>query len=166
MSTLSATYRSRQKVLGYPVDIVDEPLALEIIEEAWKGKRGLHIVTLNAEMVIAAQQDQSLDRIVRHAHLIVPDGAGVVAALRLGGHKINRLPGIESGQCHTQSSCPYWRHSALDRRQTRSFSQSRIRLADTASGSENRGKPPRLFFSSMKKNKSLTKFQRRSPTWS
>lgn len=95
MSTLSATYRSRQKVLGYPVDIVDEPLALEIIEEAWKGKRGLHIVTLNAEMVIAAQQDQSLDRIVRHAHLIVPDGAGVVAALGLAGHKINRLPGIE-----------------------------------------------------------------------
>ncbi len=95
MSTLSATYKQRQKVLGYPVDTVDETLALEIIEEAWTAKRGLHVVTLNAEMVIASQQDQALDRIIRHAHLIVPDGSGVVWALRLAGHGVNRLPGIE-----------------------------------------------------------------------
>ncbi|HEY9676490.1 MAG TPA: WecB/TagA/CpsF family glycosyltransferase [Drouetiella sp.] len=95
MSTLSATYKQRQKVLGYPVDTVDEPLALEIIEEAWNQKRGLHVVTLNAEMVVASQQDQALDRIIRHAHLIVPDGSGVVWALRLAGHEANRLPGIE-----------------------------------------------------------------------
>lgn len=95
MSTLSAAYRSRQKVLGYPVDTVDESLALEIIEEAWRGNRSLHVVTLNAEMVIAAQKNQELDRIIRHAHLIVPDGSGVVWALRLMGYQVNRLPGIE-----------------------------------------------------------------------
>jgi N-acetylglucosaminyldiphosphoundecaprenol N-acetyl-beta-D-mannosaminyltransferase len=55
----------------------------------------LQIVTLNAEMVVQAQQDADLDRIVRHAHLIVPDGAGVVWAVRLAGEHINRLPGIE-----------------------------------------------------------------------
>jgi N-acetylglucosaminyldiphosphoundecaprenol N-acetyl-beta-D-mannosaminyltransferase len=95
MSTLSATYKQRQKVLGYPVDTVDEPLALDVIQEAWNAKRGLHVVTLNAEMVVASQQDQALDRIIRHAHLIVPDGSGVVWALRLAGHGVNRLPGIE-----------------------------------------------------------------------
>jgi N-acetylglucosaminyldiphosphoundecaprenol N-acetyl-beta-D-mannosaminyltransferase len=95
MSALTATYRSRQKVLGYPVDLIDENSALTVIEEAWNHSKSLHIVTLNAEMVIASQSDQALDRIVRHAHLIVPDGSGVVWALRLAGHKCDRLPGIE-----------------------------------------------------------------------
>lgn len=95
MSALSNVAQSRQKVLGYPVDIVDEQSALQVIDEAWRLSRGMHVVTLNAEMVIAAQQDQTLDRIIRHAHLIVPDGSGVVWALRLGGHPTNRLPGIE-----------------------------------------------------------------------
>ncbi|MBX9689882.1 MAG: WecB/TagA/CpsF family glycosyltransferase [Candidatus Obscuribacterales bacterium] len=95
MSTLSATNRSRQKVLGYPVDVVDETLALSVIEDAWSRGRGMHVVTLNAEMVVAAQQDSQLDRIIRHAHLIVPDGAGVVWAVKLNGQEISRLPGIE-----------------------------------------------------------------------
>ena len=95
MSTLSATNRSRQKVLGYPVDVVDQARALEVIESAWDASKTLHIVTLNAEMVVAAQQDAELDRIIRHAHLIVPDGSGVVWAVRLTGEHIDRLPGIE-----------------------------------------------------------------------
>ena len=96
MSTLSATNRSRQKVLGYPVDVVDEPIALSIIEDAWERGRGMHVVTLNAEMVVTAQQNADLDRIIRHAHLIVPDGAGVVWAVKLNGQQeISRLPGIE-----------------------------------------------------------------------
>jgi N-acetylglucosaminyldiphosphoundecaprenol N-acetyl-beta-D-mannosaminyltransferase len=95
MSALSIASRSRQNVLGYPVDVVDEALALQIIDESWRMSKGLHVVTLNAEMVIAAQQDQTLDRIIRHAHLIIPDGSGVVWALRLAGHANNRLPGIE-----------------------------------------------------------------------
>lgn len=95
MSTLSTTNRSRQKVLGYPVDVVDETLALSIIEDAWERRKPLHTVTLNAEMVVAAQQDPQLDRIIRHAHLIVPDGAGVVWAIKLNGQEVSRLPGIE-----------------------------------------------------------------------
>jgi N-acetylglucosaminyldiphosphoundecaprenol N-acetyl-beta-D-mannosaminyltransferase len=95
MSALTTTYRSRQKVLGYPIDLIDEAGALAVIEEAWKNQKSLHVVTLNAEMVVAAQRDQELDRIIRHAHLIVPDGAGVVWALKLAGHQVSRLPGIE-----------------------------------------------------------------------
>jgi N-acetylglucosaminyldiphosphoundecaprenol N-acetyl-beta-D-mannosaminyltransferase len=95
MSSLTATYKTRQKVLGYPVDIVNEKSALEVISEAWKTGRSLHVVTLNAEMIVAAQQDQLLDRIIRHAHLIVPDGSGVVFALKLANQNVNKLPGIE-----------------------------------------------------------------------
>ena len=95
MSALSSTYKIRQKVLGYPVDLVSEQSALEVIDEAWRNGKSLHVVTLNAEMVVAAQQDQQLDRIIRHAHLIVPDGSGVVFALKLTGQTVNKLPGIE-----------------------------------------------------------------------
>lgn len=95
MSALSTTYKQRQKVLGYPVDLVSEQSAIEVVEEAWNNTKSLHVVTLNAEMVVAAQQDQLLDRIIRHAHLIVPDGSGVVFALKLAGKTVDKLPGIE-----------------------------------------------------------------------
>lgn len=95
MANTPSLFESRQKVLGYPVDVVDETQALERIEKSWAKNRGMHVVTLNAEMVIQAQKDSELDRIIRHAHLIVPDGAGAVWALRLDGHASYRVPGIE-----------------------------------------------------------------------
>jgi len=105
MSTLTTASRSRQTVLGYPVDVVDETVALQIVEDAWRNPKPLHVVTLNAEMVIAAQQDQTLDRIVRHAHLIIADGSGVVWALRLAGSHVDRLPGIElASACLAQAA--------------------------------------------------------------
>jgi N-acetylglucosaminyldiphosphoundecaprenol N-acetyl-beta-D-mannosaminyltransferase len=87
--------KSRQQVLGYPVDVVDEAEAVWVVESAWRDGTGLHVVTLNAEMVVAAQGDRELDRILRQAGLVVPDGAGVVWAVRLSGQRIGRLPGIE-----------------------------------------------------------------------
>lgn len=95
MPTMPSTYEARQKVLGYPVDVVDETEALERIESSWAKERGMHVVTINAEMVVQAQRDPELDRIIRHAHLIVPDGAGAVWAIRLDGHSCYRVPGIE-----------------------------------------------------------------------
>jgi len=89
----------RSHVLGYPVDLLDEKSALDKIESAWTQNQNqgsfMHVVTLNAEMVVASQKDRELDRIVRGADLIVPDGAGVVFALRKKGAAVNRLPGIE-----------------------------------------------------------------------
>ncbi len=94
MSALS-NYQSRHRVLGYPVDVVDIDQAIKTIEEAWQCNKGLSVITLNAEMVIAAQKDQKLDRIIRHSHLIIPDGSGVVFALKLAGRPALRLPGID-----------------------------------------------------------------------
>jgi len=99
MVTLSQAIKSRKDVLGYPVDLLSEMQALDQIEAAWQENSGQgsfrHVVTLNAEMVVACQKDKDLDRIVRAADLVVPDGAGVVFALRLEGGKVDRLPGIE-----------------------------------------------------------------------
>lgn len=95
MAIAGNDFESRQKVLGYPVDVVTEEQALRMIEESWAQSKSMHVVTLNAEMVIQAQEDNRLDRIVRHAHLIVPDGAGAVFALKLDGHDCVRVPGVE-----------------------------------------------------------------------
>jgi N-acetylglucosaminyldiphosphoundecaprenol N-acetyl-beta-D-mannosaminyltransferase len=94
-TSMLAIPRVRKKVLGYPVDIVDKESALALIEAAWRQEKGMHVVTLNAEMVTQAQSNSELDRIIRRAHLIVPDGAGVVFALRLSNCPIERLPGVE-----------------------------------------------------------------------
>jgi N-acetylglucosaminyldiphosphoundecaprenol N-acetyl-beta-D-mannosaminyltransferase len=85
----------RESVLGYPVDLYNESQALAKIEAAWRDSLNLHVVTINAEMIVASQKDKALDKIVRAAGLIVPDGAGVVQALRLSGASVVRLPGIE-----------------------------------------------------------------------
>jgi N-acetylglucosaminyldiphosphoundecaprenol N-acetyl-beta-D-mannosaminyltransferase len=99
MQTNSNTaVQTRDQVLGYPVDLVSETAAVEIIKQAWVARKQLHVVTINAEMVVASQQDKELDRIIRSAGLVVPDGAGVVWALRLAEAKnarVMRLPGIE-----------------------------------------------------------------------
>lgn len=88
----------RQKVLGYPVDLVGQDNAMSIIDTAWSSNSGMHVITLNAEMIIAAQSNSRLDQIIRQANLVVADGAGVVLALKLYGCQIGRLPGIELAQ--------------------------------------------------------------------
>lgn len=113
ISILSKTSKSRQKVLGYPVDVVDHHDAVEVIESAWASDRRLHVVTVNSEMIVAAQRDAELDRIIRHAHLIIPDGAGVVWALKFAGVKASRVPGIELAYSALEKACESGRRVAL-----------------------------------------------------
>ncbi|MBI2941737.1 MAG: WecB/TagA/CpsF family glycosyltransferase [Chloroflexi bacterium] len=72
-------------VLGVRVDDVtmDEALALA---RAWlRAGRGWHVVTPNAEFVMAAQEDPEFRAILNRAHLAIPDGAGLLLAGRLLG---------------------------------------------------------------------------------
>lgn len=79
-------------VLGVPVhacrDAFTEALALH-------GAGGGQIVTLNAEMTMAALAQPELGRAIAAAQLVIPDGAGVVWALGRQGLKVLRSPGIE-----------------------------------------------------------------------
>ncbi|MBD2502306.1 WecB/TagA/CpsF family glycosyltransferase [Anabaena azotica] len=81
-------------VLGIPVHVMsDYPRWL--LESLKQGK-GAHVVTLNAEMTMQAQQNTSLNKIIQNAELIIPDGAGIVMYLRwLCWQKVQRCPGIE-----------------------------------------------------------------------
>lgn len=56
---------------------------------------GTHVVTLNSEMAMLADQTPELATVIQAADLVVPDGAGVVFYLRLRGQMVQRCPGIE-----------------------------------------------------------------------
>lgn len=80
-------------VLGLPVHLADN-------YSQWLSSRlsqglGTNVITLNAEMAIAAESNQPLAELIRNADLVIPDGAGVVLYLKFKGHPIQRCPGIE-----------------------------------------------------------------------
>ena len=81
----------KAEVLGLPVHL--NPHLLSAAEALVR--RGGHVVTLNAEMALAARRHAPLRRVIQGAGLVIPDGAGVVWALRLQGRRLRRQPGIE-----------------------------------------------------------------------
>lgn len=60
-----------------------------------KQKLGTHVVTLNAEMTMMAEEDAALSQAIEAADLVIPDGAGIVIYMRLRGRQHQRCPGIE-----------------------------------------------------------------------
>ena len=55
-------------------------------------KMGTHVVTLNAEMSMMAQENEALAQTIKSADLIIPDGAGVILYMRLRGSSTSALP--------------------------------------------------------------------------
>lgn len=80
-------------VLGLPLHVLEGYSQWLLDGIAQPG--GVHVVTLNAEMAMQADQDSALAKVIHRAELVVPDGAGVVVYLRLRGQTIQRCPGIE-----------------------------------------------------------------------
>ncbi len=80
-------------VLDLSVHLLDDYTAW-LVEKACQGV-GIHVVTLNAEMTMMAEQNPALATAIKNADLIVPDGAGIILHLRLRGIKHHRCPGIE-----------------------------------------------------------------------
>ncbi|MGL6132733.1 MAG: WecB/TagA/CpsF family glycosyltransferase [Prochlorococcaceae cyanobacterium] len=82
----------RSQVLGVLVDVCPDVFAAAL---ALRDRGGGQIVTLNAEMTMAALADPELGRAIAAAGLVIPDGAGVVWALGRRGLRLRRSPGIE-----------------------------------------------------------------------
>ena len=80
-------------ILGLPVHLLQD-YAAWLISRAQQ-QHGCHVVTLNAEMTMAAEHNPPLAQIIRQAELIIPDGAGIVLYLKLYGRSTQRCPGIE-----------------------------------------------------------------------
>lgn len=87
----------RIEVCGVPVDCLTMADALRVTED-WieKGDHPFTILAVNPEKVIRAQQDSTLLATLRSSGLLIPDGIGVIMAMRLLGlGRAERVPGAE-----------------------------------------------------------------------
>ncbi|MBJ7593447.1 MAG: WecB/TagA/CpsF family glycosyltransferase [Candidatus Dormibacteraeota bacterium] len=80
---------TRTRVLGCPVDVVDMGTAVERLLEllASAGGQPALVVTLNPEILMRARREPSFGALLESAALIVPDGVGLVRALRRRGFR-------------------------------------------------------------------------------
>jgi N-acetylglucosaminyldiphosphoundecaprenol N-acetyl-beta-D-mannosaminyltransferase len=88
----------RERILGCPVDVVDMDAAvgalLDLVDR--RADPPALVVTLNPEMVMHAQRDAEFGALLERAALLVPDGVGIVMALRRRGHPVQqRVTGID-----------------------------------------------------------------------
>lgn len=100
------------EILGQPVNLSTN-YAEWLIDRLQQGI-GSHVVTMNAEIVIQANQNPELAKIIHDANLVTPDGAGIILALRLHGIVQPRFAGIELGENLLQlASDPEHNHSVF-----------------------------------------------------
>jgi len=87
----------RTAVLGIPVDCVTMDGAVEFAQRLIEdGQKGCYVLAINPEKVMVLQKDKTLLKTFSSAALLIPDGIGVVMALRwLHGVNVNRVPGSE-----------------------------------------------------------------------
>jgi N-acetylglucosaminyldiphosphoundecaprenol N-acetyl-beta-D-mannosaminyltransferase len=91
-------------VLGLPVHLLEDYSGWLI--QQLNQQKGVHVVTLNAEMSMMAEQNAALATVIRQADLVIPDGAGVVFYLWLRGKRVRRYPGIELAESLLRRSLP------------------------------------------------------------
>jgi N-acetylglucosaminyldiphosphoundecaprenol N-acetyl-beta-D-mannosaminyltransferase len=85
-------------VLGYPISLFPNvQTAIEGLFSEDAPERPT-IVTLNPEMIMQGEANPEFASILKHATRCLPDGAGVVWALRRKGIVQTRLPGIECAE--------------------------------------------------------------------
>jgi N-acetylglucosaminyldiphosphoundecaprenol N-acetyl-beta-D-mannosaminyltransferase len=82
--------------MGVPVDRVTRPQALAWAESRLGQGRCQLVFTPNPEIIMAAQRDAELRRILAAADLALADGVGVAWAAARGGRPVpERIPGID-----------------------------------------------------------------------
>jgi len=96
LSAITEKNNARTFILGYPLDLVDMESALNIAENYIKSAQSAHIITLNPEMIMQSADNPELDKALKSAELLIPDGIGIILALKkLGINNLKQLPGIE-----------------------------------------------------------------------
>lgn len=101
MQTLKKDW-PQTEVLGIAVDCLNREQLLDFLLQQVRHKASAlntppatQVVTMNAEMAYAASLDAELMQILQEAEIVIPDGIGVVWALRHQGVPMQRLPGVE-----------------------------------------------------------------------
>ena len=85
--------RNVVRILGYGVDTFTFEDAVEYIY-THHGQ----VVTINPEMIHNARNNKDFSNIINNAEMVVPDGIGVQLGLKILGHKVSRIAGIDLGK--------------------------------------------------------------------
>ena len=81
--------QNKAKIQGFEVNTYSEEEAFVRIQES-----GGQVVTINPEIIAMAKEDAELKEIINSAELVIPDGIGVEIGLKILGHNVKRIPGI------------------------------------------------------------------------
>lgn len=81
------------RILGFGVDSFNKEDAAEYIVKHYG-----QVVTINPEMIMNAQKLPDFARVINEAELVIPDSVGVELGLKILGHAVPRIPGIEFGK--------------------------------------------------------------------
>ncbi|WNZ44320.1 WecB/TagA/CpsF family glycosyltransferase [Leptolyngbya boryana CZ1] len=92
-------------VLGLPMHLVQD-YPRWIMHRLEQGL-GCHVITLNAEMTMQAEETPVLAHIIHQAELVIPDGSGIVFYMRIHGKRVQRMPGIELAQTLLERSTQF-----------------------------------------------------------
>jgi len=88
--------RQVSEVLGYPLCVGEPRDVLELLWQLFETKVQTHVVTLNAEMILAAQREPDAQKVLRRGDMYVSDGVGLTWAARmLRKYTVHRYPGID-----------------------------------------------------------------------
>lgn len=92
--------RSTVDILGYAVDTFSFDDAVDYIV-----KTHGQVVTINPEMIECADNDNNFKDIINNAEMVVPDGIGVQLGLKILGHNVERIAGIDFGKALIKRAC-------------------------------------------------------------
>lgn len=82
--------RNTVRLQGFNIDTFTFEEAVQFICE----KRG-SVVTINPEMIRFSKNNSEFANFVKSANLVVPDGIGVEIGLKILGHSVRRIAGVE-----------------------------------------------------------------------
>lgn len=86
----------RIEIFHVPFDAVDLLEAVKRVKVLKNSTQCHHIITANTEFVMTAQEDGEFLKIIKNAHLVIPDGIGVVWASKYFGQKLpERVAGYD-----------------------------------------------------------------------
>ena len=83
------------QVQGYDIDLMTFDDAVNYVTDNISNKQGMHIITINPEMIELANKNKCFKEILKEADLVVPDGVGITIALKLKNIEQEQIPGID-----------------------------------------------------------------------
>ena len=87
---------NRIRIFDY--DVVDSDLNqfIDIVLNQVRDQKVLHVTTINPEIIIQLDENQSLQSFIKQSDYIVPDGVGLCMAIKqIKKKSINRIPGSD-----------------------------------------------------------------------